>query len=63
MDKNDFPVYSTKFCPRNQREWNKRSSDINCTKNNGYMCLPNKELTELLEFCYKERRIPIENGK
>lgn len=48
-----FPVYSIKFCPRNQKEWNQRSSAINCTENNGYLCLPNENFTELLEFCYQ----------
>lgn len=52
LDGYEFPVYSTEFCPRNKTEWNERSSAINCNASNGYMCLPNKELTELLEFCY-----------
>lgn len=58
----EFPVYSTDICPRNQIEWNKRSSAINCTETNGYMCLPNENLTELTEFCYMFPRILIENG-
>lgn len=57
----EFPVYSTDICPRNQIEWNKRSSAINCTETNGYMCLPNENLTELTEFCYMYPRILIEN--
>ncbi|XP_052692141.1 uncharacterized protein LOC128170406 [Crassostrea angulata] len=52
LDDYEFPVYSTKSCPRNQTEWNERSSAINCTKDNGYLCLPNENITELLEFCY-----------
>lgn len=53
LDGFEFPVYSTEFCPRNQTEWNKRSSAINCNASNGYMCLPNENRTELLEFCYR----------
>lgn len=25
---------------------------MNCNASNGYMCYPNRELTQLLEFCY-----------
>lgn len=47
-----FPVYTTDMCPRDKTEWDKRSSAINCTKNNGYICIPNENRTALLEFCY-----------
>lgn len=57
-----FPVYSTSFCPKNEIEWNKRSSAINCTSSNGYICLPNENFTELLEFCYIEPKIWIPKG-
>uniref|UniRef100_A0A8W8NYJ4 Novel STAND NTPase 3 domain-containing protein n=1 Tax=Magallana gigas TaxID=29159 RepID=A0A8W8NYJ4_MAGGI len=57
-----FPVYSTKHCPRNQTEWNERSSAINCTTENGYVCLPNENITELLEFCYTYPFILIQEG-
>lgn len=57
-----FPVYSTEFCPRNQAEWNERSSAINCNVTNGYMCVPNEKLNQLLEFCYTAPRIWIEEG-
>uniref|UniRef100_A0A8W8IFX1 Uncharacterized protein n=1 Tax=Magallana gigas TaxID=29159 RepID=A0A8W8IFX1_MAGGI len=63
LDGYKFPVYSTEVCPRNQTEWNERSSAINCTKDNGYLCFPNKKLTQLLEFCHKNRFIWIEKGK
>lgn len=58
----DFPVYPTKACPTNKGEWNKRSSAINCTEGNGYMCLPNEHFTELLEFCYVQPFIWIQEG-
>lgn len=58
-----FPVYSTKSCPRNKIEWLQRSSGLNCTLWNGYMCMPDENLTTLLEFCYKRPMILIEKGK
>lgn len=57
-----FPVYTTAFCPRNETEWKIRSSFLNCTTRNGYTCLPNKNLTELLEFCFKRPFIWIQEG-
>lgn len=62
LDGYKFPVYSTKQCPRNKTEWNQRSSAINCTKDNGYVCLPNENITELLEFCYTYTFILIQEG-
>lgn len=63
LDGYKFPVYSTQSCPKNQTEWIKRSSALNCSERNGYMCLPNQNFTELLEFCYSERLIRIQEGK
>lgn len=63
MDGYKFPVYSTEFCPRYQTEWEQRSSAINCNKSNGYMCLSNENITELLEFCYLHPFIWMEEGK
>lgn len=63
LDGYQFPVYSTEACPRNETEWNKRSSDINCTKDHGYLCFPNEKFTQLLEFCHRARFIWIEKGK
>lgn len=62
LDGYKFPVYSTKSCPRNQTEWSERSSAINCTESNGFMCLPNQNFTELLEFCYFDHHILIQKG-
>lgn len=56
-------VYTTTSCPMSKSEWDKRSLTINCTDTNGYMCLPNDEFTELLEFCFKLPRIGITKGK
>lgn len=58
-----FPVYSTESCPRNKIEWLQRSSVLNCTERNAYMCMPNEKLTTLLEFCYKRHMIAVPEGK
>lgn len=57
-----FPVYSTDLCPTNEKEWKERSTELHCTKQKGYTCLPNEHFTELLEFCYKDPFILIEEG-
>nr|XP_034321896.1 uncharacterized protein LOC105338389 isoform X2 [Crassostrea gigas] len=57
-----FPVYTTDMCPRDETEWVKRSSAINCTKNNSYICIPNENRTELLEFCYIYQTTWISKG-
>lgn len=62
LDGYKFPVYSTTFCPRNETEWNERSSALNCTGSNGYICLPNENFTKLLEFCYTQPMIWILDG-
>lgn len=53
-----FTVYTTELCPRNQAEWNKRSSTLNCS-GSSYMCFPDEHFTELLEFCYNTNRVHI----
>lgn len=62
LDGYAFPVYTTEFCPRNQKEWSERSLALNCTDGNAFMCFPNGNLTQLLEFCYKESKIRIQEG-
>lgn len=62
LDGYKSPVFTTPFCPRNESEWYERSSALNCNKTNGYTCLPNEELTELLEFCYTAPFIWIQEG-
>lgn len=58
----EFPVYTTESCPRNLTKWNERSSFLNCTRGNAYMCVPNENFTELLEFCYNLPQIQISKG-
>ena len=64
LDGFPFPVYTTQSCPRNKTEWEARSSEFNCnTDNSSYACLPNENITELLEFCYPQQVINIQKGK
>lgn len=58
-----YPVYTTEVCPRNLTEWQKRSLAFSCNQTNAYMCVPNENITELLEFCYSEPQIRIVKGK
>lgn len=62
MDGYAFPVYVTDLCPRNRTEWRERSLSLNCTKTNGYTCIPNEDFTKLLQFCYTDLRIRIQKG-
>lgn len=58
-----LPKYITKSCPKTQEEWMERSAAINCTDSNKYACLPNENLTELLELCFTVYAIRIREGK
>ena len=58
-----FPVFTTKSCPRNETEWDARSSVFNCQSGSSYACLPNENITELLEFCYPLEVILIHEGR
>lgn len=57
-----FPVLATKSCPTNEAQWLERSSTLNCNETNGYMCIPNGEITVLFEFCYHKPRTIIPSG-
>ena len=63
LDGYKFPVFTTEFCPRNKTEWEARSSSFMCNKDSSYACLPNENITELLEFCYPLQVISIQRGK
>lgn len=62
FDGSEFPVFTTEFCPRNLTEWQERSTALNCTMRNAYMCVPDENITELLEFCYSQPQIQITKG-
>ena len=63
LDGFPFPVYTTEFCPKNKTEWEARSAAFNCNEDSSYACLPNENITGLLEFCYPQQIIPIQGGK
>lgn len=52
----EAPRDFTKVCPKNQIEVKLASTRLKCGKdkygNNQYMCLPNKEKSSLVEFCF-----------
>lgn len=56
-------IYPTKYCPKNQTEWNERATAINCSDSRKYMCLPNENFTELFEICNQLYSINIRKGK
>lgn len=59
----DYIVYNATSCPITKPDILKRSKAINCTEKNPYMCLPNKDLTELLEICHHEPNKGLSPGK
>lgn len=63
LDGYAFPVYTIESCPTNLTEWQERSSALNCNQTNAYMCVPNENFTELLEFCYNGPQIRIVKGR
>lgn len=63
LDGYQFSVYPTRICPRNQAEMENRLSALHCTDFNVYMCMPNENFTELLEFCYSSYKISVQSGK
>ena len=55
-------MYTTSSCPRTEFEYQVRSTRINCSETNLYMCVPNESLTSLYEFCYFEP-VALSEGK
>lgn len=55
-------VHKTASCPTNHSEWLSRSASIQCTSDKGYMCVPDENLMELIEFCYNFRHAGIKKG-
>lgn len=62
LDGYEFPVSTTKACPKNLTEWKERSNTLSCNTSNAYMCMPNQNITYLLEFCYSRGQIRILKG-
>ncbi|XP_062577819.1 uncharacterized protein LOC134239672 [Saccostrea cucullata] len=51
-----FPVHEVNSCPKNRSEWYTAGARLNCSYDGNntlqYLCIPNKNITTLLEFCY-----------
>lgn len=59
----DFNVIPVDKCPMSKEDWDMASARLKCNSTHGYHCVPNKQLTSLIEFCYpKGYRFPFEAG-
>lgn len=59
----EFEVFPVEVCPRNKEESNNASLRLNCNTTHGYHCVPNKNFTSLIEFCYpRGEKIPFHKG-
>lgn len=47
-----FQVFPVHNCPMNKEAWDKSSDRLKCNRTHGYHCVPNSQLTSLIEFCY-----------
>lgn len=58
-----FDVFPVQKCPMCKEDWEMASRRLNCNSSYGYHCVPNKQFTSLIEFCYpKGPRFPFEKG-
>lgn len=48
----EFKVIPVETCPLNKEAWNNSSVRLRCNNTGLYYCLPNTDLTSLIEFCY-----------
>lgn len=63
LDGYAFQVSATESCPKNHTEWQERYTALNCTQSNTYMCIPDENITELLEFCYSGPQLMVVKGR
>lgn len=53
-------------CPKNEHDVSQASKRLGCSNdtfgNNQYMCLPNKNKTSLVEFCFQGTMGMVEKG-
>nr|XP_022300702.1 uncharacterized protein LOC111108910 [Crassostrea virginica] len=49
-----FKVFPVNECPGNKTEFERASEKMNCSGR--YLCAPNRDLTNLIEFCTDRRR-------
>lgn len=58
-----FEVFPVNNCPMSKESWESASTRLKCNSTQGYHCVPNKQFTSLIEFCYpKGPRFPFEAG-
>lgn len=58
-----FKVFPVENCPMSRESWESASTRLKCNSTQGYHCVPNKQFTSLIEFCYpKGPRFPFEAG-
>lgn len=58
-----FEVFPVKNCPMSKESWESASTRLKCNRTQGYHCVPNKQFTSLIEFCYpKGPKFPFEAG-
>ncbi|XP_062596840.1 uncharacterized protein LOC134258333 [Saccostrea cucullata] len=62
-----LPVYEVESCPLNVTAVEKAAFRLNCSQGDGafenlYHCLPNRNLSRLVEFCYDRVRGFVEGG-
>lgn len=58
-----FKVFPVVNCPMSKESWESASTRRKCNSTQGYHCVPNKQFTSLIEFCYpKGSRFPFEAG-
>lgn len=58
-----FEVFPVEKCPMCKEDWEMASRRLNCNSTHGYHCVPNRQFTSLIEFCYpKGDRFPFEKG-
>lgn len=58
-----FEVFELDKCQLSKEGWAISAARLNCNSSHWYHCVPNKQLTSLIEFCYpKGHRFPFEKG-
>nr|XP_034316015.1 ankyrin-2-like [Crassostrea gigas] len=58
-----FNVHQVEKCPMSKGDWDTASAQLKCNRTHGYHCVPNKQFTSLIEFCYpKGYKFPYEAG-
>lgn len=59
----DFEVFPVQNCPMSKESWKSAAAELKCNKTQGYHCVPNKNYTSLIQFCYpRGYKIPVQKG-